>query len=71
MKKVGKTTRPSKYDLNRIPYNYSVGVKKRFKEFDLVDGVPEELWTEVPNIVQEVVTKVLPKKEKCKKANVV
>ena len=48
-----------------------MGVKKRFKEFDLVDGVPEELWTEVPNIVQEVVTKVLPKKKKCKKANVV
>ena len=53
MKKVGKTTRPFKYDLNQIPYNYTVEMTNRFKGFDLIDRVPEELWTEVHDIVQE------------------
>ena len=53
MKKVGKTTRPSRYDLNQIPYDYTVGVTNRFKGLDLIDGVPEELRTEVHDIVQE------------------
>ena len=65
MKKVGKTTRPVRYDLNQIPYNYTVEVTNRFKG---LDRVPEELWTEVPNIIQEVVIKTIPKKNKCKKA---
>ena len=65
--KVGKTTRPFKYDLNQIPYEYTVEVMNRFKGLDLVDMVPEELWMEVHNIVQEVVTKTIPKKKKCKK----
>ena len=68
MKKVGKTIRPFRYDLNQIPYNYTVEVTNRFKGLDLVDRVPEELWTEVQNIIQEVVTKAIPKKKKCKKA---
>ena len=51
LKKVGKTTRPFRYDQNQIPYNYTVEVTNRFKELDLIDKVPEELWTEVPNIV--------------------
>ena len=68
MKKVGKTTRQFKYDLNRIPYDYTVEVMNRFKVLDLVHRVPEELWTEVHNIVQEVVTKTIAKKKKCKKA---
>ena len=67
-KKVGKTTRPFKYDLNQIPYEYTVEVMNRFKELDLVNRVPEELWTDVYNIVQESVTKTIPKKKKCKKA---
>ena len=67
MKKVGKTTRPFRYDLNQIPYDYTVEVTNRFKELDLIDRVSEELWTEVCNIVQETVTKTIPKK--CKKAN--
>ena len=68
MKKVGrKNTRPFNYDLNQIPYDYTVEVMNRFKGFDLVDRVPEELWTEVCNIVQEVMTKTIPKKKKCKK----
>ena len=66
MKKVGKTTRPSKYDLNRIPYNYTV--TNRFKGLDLIDRVPEELWMEVCDIVQEAMIKSIPKKNKCKKA---
>ena len=66
MKKVGKTT--SRYDLNQIPYEYIVEVTNRFKGLDTVENVPEELWTEVHNIVQEVTTKTLPKKKKCKKA---
>ena len=68
MKKVGKTTRPLRYDLNQIPYDYTVEVTNRFKGLDLIDRVPEELWTEICNIVQEVVIKTIPKKKKCKKA---
>ena len=67
MKKVGKTTRPFSYDLNKIPYDYTVEVKSRFKGLDLIDQVPEELWTEVHNIVQEAVIKTISKKKKCKK----
>ena len=68
--KVGKTTRPFRYNLNQIPYNYTVGGRNRFKGLDLVDRVPEELWTEVCDIVQEVVIKTIPipRKKKCKKA---
>ena len=68
MKKVGKTTRPFRYDLNQIPYNYTVDVRNRFKGLDLIDRVPEELWMEVPDIVQEAGIKTIPKKKKCKKA---
>ena len=68
MKKVGKTTKPFGYDLNQIPYDYTVEVTNRFQELDLVDRVPEELWTEFHNIVQEVVIKTMPKIKKCKKA---
>ena len=68
MKKVGKTTRPFRYDLNQIPYNNTVEVTNRFKGLDLIDRVPEELWTEVHDIVQEAVIKTIPKKKKCKKA---
>ena len=68
MKKVGKTSRPLRYDLNQIPYDYTVEVTNRFKGLDLVDRLPEELWTDVCSIVQEAVTKTIPKKRKCKKA---
>ena len=68
LKKVGKTTRPFKYELNRIPYNYTVEVTNRLKGLDLIDRVPEELWMEVCDIVQEAVIKTIPKKKKCKKA---
>ena len=68
MKKVGKTTRPFRYDLNQISYSYTVEVKNRFKGLDLIDRVPEKLWTEVHDIVQETGTKNIPKKKKCKKA---
>ena len=68
LKKVGKTTRPFRYDLNKIPYDYTVGKRNRFKGLDLIDRVPDELWTEVRNIVQETEIKTIPKKEKCKKA---
>ena len=68
MKKVGKTTRPSRYDLNQIPYDYTAEVTNRFKGLDLIDKVPEELWTVVCNIVQKAVTKTIPKKKKCKNA---
>ena len=68
MKKVGKTTRPFGYDLNQIPYDYTVQVRNRFKGLDLIDRVPEELWTEVPDIVQEALIKTIPKTKKCKKA---
>ena len=64
LKKVGKTTRPFRYDLNQIPYDYTVEVTNRFKGLDLIDRVPEELWTEVHDTVQEAVIK----KKKCKKA---
>ena len=66
MKKVGKTTRPFRYDLNHIPYNYTVEVRNRFKGLDLRDRVPEELWMEFRDIVQEAVIKTIPKKKKCK-----
>ena len=68
LKKVGKTTRPFRYDLNQIPYNYTVEVRNRFKGLDLIVRVPEELWTEVRDIVQETGSKTIPKKKKCKKA---
>ena len=68
MKKVGKTTRPFKYVLNQIPNNYTVEVRNRFKGLDLIGRVPEELWTEVRDIVQEAVIKTIPKKNKCNKA---
>ena len=67
MKKVGKTTRPFKYDLNQIPYSYTVEVTNRFKGFDLIDRVTEELWMVVHEIVKEAGIKTLPKKKKCKK----
>ena len=69
LKKVGKTTRPFRYDLNQIPYDYPVEVTNRFKGLDLIDRVPEELRTEVCDIVQEVVIKTIPKKKKCKRQN--
>ena len=68
LKKVGKTTRPFKYDLNQTPNDYTVEVKNRFKGLDLIDRVPDELWTEVHDTVQEAVNKTIPKKKKCKKA---
>ena len=68
MKKVGKTTKPFRYDLNQIPYDYTVEVTNIFKGLDLIDKVPEELWTELRDIVQEAVIKTTPKKKKCKKA---
>ena len=68
MKKAGKTTRPFRYDLNQIPYDYTVEVRHRFKELDLIDRVPEELWTEVHDIIQEAAIKTIFKKNKCKKA---
>ena len=66
--KVGKTIRPFKYDLNQIPCNYTVEVTNRFKGLDLIGRVPEELWTEICNTVQEAVIKTIPKKKRCKKA---
>ena len=69
MKKVGKTTRPFRYDLNQIPYDYTVEVTNRFKELDLIDREPEELWMEVRDIVQEAGIKTIPMEKKCKKAN--
>ena len=68
LKKVGKTTRPFRYDLNQIPNDYTVEVRNRFKGLDLIDRVPDELWTEVCNTVQEAVIKTIPKKKRCKKA---
>ena len=68
MKKVGKTTRPFRYDLNQIPYHYTVKVTHRLKGCDRIDRVPEELCMVVCNIVQEAVIKTIPKKKKCKKA---
>ena len=68
MKKVGKTTGPFRYDLNQIPYDYTVEVTNRFKGLDLIDRAPEELWMEVRNIVQEAMVKTIAKKKKYKKA---
>ena len=65
---MGKTTRSLRYGLNQIPYDYTVEVRNRFKGLDLIDRVPEELWTEVRDIVQETGIKTIPKKKKCKKA---
>ena len=67
MKKAGKTTRPFRYDLNQVPYDYTVEVRNRFKGLDLIDRVPDELWTEVRDSVQEAEIKTIPKKKKCKK----
>ena len=68
LKKLGKTTRPFRYDLNQIPYNYVVKVTNRFKGLDLLDRELEEIWTEVHDIVQETGIKTMPKKKKCKKS---
>ena len=68
MKKVGKTSRPFRYDLNQIPYGYTMEVRNRLKGLDLIDRVPDKLWTEVHDIVQETGSKNITKKKKCKKA---
>ena len=68
MKKVGKTTRPFRYDLNQISYDYTVKVKNRFQGLDLIDRVPDELWMEVHDIVQDTGIKTIPMEKKCKKA---
>ena len=68
MKKVRKTSRPFRYDLNQIPYDYTVEVRNRFKGLDLIDRVPDELWNEVCGIVQETGSKTIPMEKKCKKA---
>ena len=65
MKKVGKTTISFRYDLNQIPYNYTVEVRNRFNGLDLIDRVSEELWMEVHDVVQEAVIEIIPKKKKC------
>ena len=65
---MGKTTRRFRYDLNQVPNDYTVGVRNRFKGLDLIDRMPDELWTEVRDIVQERGIKTIPKKKKCKKA---
>ena len=67
LKKVGKTTRPFRYDQNQVPYGYMVEVRNRFMELDLIDRVPDELWMEVRDIVQETGIKTTSKKKKCKK----
>ena len=71
LKKVGKTTRPFRYELNQIPYDYTVEMRNRLKGLDLIDRMPEELWTEVCDIVQEAEIKIIPKKKKCKRLLVV
>ena len=68
LKKMGKTTRPFRYDLNQIPYDHTVEVRNRFKGLDLIDRVPSELWVKVCDTVQETGSKTIPKKNKCKKA---
>ena len=68
MKKVGKTTRPFRYDLNQIPYDYTVEVRNKFMGLDLIDRVPDELWTEVCDTAQETGIKTIPMEKKCKKA---
>ena len=70
LEKMGETTRPFRYDLNQIPYDYTVEVRNRFKGLDLIDRVPDELWMEVHDIVQETGIKTIPKKKKCKKSKV-
>ena len=67
MKKIGKTTRPSRYDLNQTPYDYTVEVRNRFKGLDLIDRVPDEQWTEVCDIVEETGINTIPMEKKCKK----
>ena len=67
LKKVGKTTRPFRYDLNQIPYDYTVEMRNRFKGLDLIDRVPDELWTKIHDIVQETGIKTMPMEKKCKK----
>ena len=69
LKKVGNTTRPFRYDLNQIPYDYTVKVRKRFKGLDLIDRLPDELWNEVRDIVQETGIKTIPMETKAKKQN--
>ena len=69
LKKVGKTTRPFRYDLNQTSYDYTVEVRNRFKGLVLIDRVPDERWTELHDIVQEAGSKTIPKKKKCKKQN--
>ena len=69
LKKVGKTTRPCRYDLNQTPYDYTMEVRNRFKGLDLIDRVPDELWTEVHDIVQETGIKIIPWKRNAKKQN--
>ena len=71
MKKRGKTTRPFRYDLNQIPYDYTVEMTNRFNRLDLIGSVPEELWMEVHDIVQKAVIIIIPKKKKCKKGKMV
>ena len=71
MKKIGKTTGPFRYDLNQIPYSYTVEGRSRFKGLDLVERLPNEPWTEVCDIVQEIGIKTIPKKKKCKKGKMV
>ena len=71
MKKVGKTTRPFRYDLNQIPYDYTVEVRYRLKGLDLIDRVPEALWTEVHDTVQEALIKTFPKGKKMQKSKMV
>ena len=71
LKKVGKTTRPFRYDLNQIPYDYTVEMRNRFKELDLIDRVPDELWNEVHDIVQEAVIKNIPKEKEMQKGRMV
>ena len=68
MKKVGKTARPFRYDLNQIPYDYTVEIRNRFKGLDLIDRAPDELWNEVDDTVQEIGMKTIPMEKKCKKA---
>ena len=68
MKKVGKTTKPFRYDLNKFPYDYTVEVTNRFKGLDMIDRVPDELWTEIRDIVQETGIKTIPRKRNAKKA---
>ena len=69
MKKIGKTTRPFRYDINQIPYDYTVEVRNRFKGLDLIDRVPDELWMEVRDTVQETGIKTIPKEKNAKRQN--